>query len=440
MTASSESNPATEAESVAAEVERNLPRNFAAFLAHGVFGQTGLRLINAPTFLPHFASELAGSASGGTILRAVQSLGQFISPLAAVSVVEHRAYVKRVGIVFGSAMRIQLLCLALVALFVPSPTLALWLVWLFVGLFGLALGLQGVAFQVVMAKVIPIERRGRLLGLRDVTAAAVLIGVSAIGGFLIDRFGLFAGNGYTFLLAFALTNIGLGAFASVREPPGRELRTPTPFRERVRELPALLRAEPDFRRYLSARLLASAARGVLPLYIVWIGREFGMTGARLGTFTVMFTLAQSGSTMGWGWLGDRGGYKRVFQLSTLCWLAGTALLLISPSVWLASLTYALVGAGVGGFILAGSNLVLEFGTERERAMRIATHNSSTELAGMLGFLGAGLLADGVSFRSAFLVSIGLQALAIVRMWGMRDPRARRSRPGRTDGSPAEDLD
>jgi MFS family permease len=270
---------------------------------------------------------------------------------------------------------------------------------------------QGVVFQVVMAKVIPIERRGRLLGLRDVASGTVLIGVAAIGGWLVERFGFSAGNGYTFLLA-------------VREPAGRELRAPSRLRERLRELPALLRAEPDFRRFLSARLLASAARGVLPLYIVWIGRELGMTGARLGTFTVIFSLAQSSSTMLWGWLGDRGGYKRVFQLSNLCGLAGTALLLASSNVWLASATYALVGAGMGGFVLAGSNLVLEFGTERERAMRIATHNAATELVGMLGFVAAGLLADGVSFRSAFLASIALQALAIVRLSGLRDPRRR----------------
>jgi MFS family permease len=428
--------PGFEAE-VVAEVERNLPGNFAALLAHGLLGQTGFRLVNAPTFLPHFASQLAGNASGGTVMRAVQSLGQFLSPLAAVSVVEHRSHAKRVGVVFGSAMRVQILFLALVALFVPRPRVALWLVWLFVGLFGLAQGLQGVAFQVVMAKVIPIERRGRLLGLRDLTSGVVLIGVAAIGGYLIERFGFFAGNGYTFLLAFGLTSLGLGAFARVREPAGRELRDPMPLRKRVRELPALLRAEPDFRRFLSARLFASAARGVLPLYIVWIGREFGMTGARLGTFTIVFSIAQSGSTLGWGWLGDRSGYKRVFQLSNVFGLAGTSLLLVSSSVWMASFTYALVGAGLGGFMLAGSNLVLEFGTERERAMRIAAHNASTELVGMLGFLAAGLLADSVSFRSAFLASIVLQALAILRVRAMHDPRAHGRGVGVAAG--AEDL-
>ena len=118
------------------------------------------------------------------------------------------------------------------------------------------------------------------------------------------------------------------------------------------------------------------------------------------------------------------GYKPVFQLSSLCGLAGTALLLVVATPTLAALTYALVGASLGGFVLAGSNLVLEFGTERERAMRIAIHNASSELVGMVGYLGAGLLADGVSFHAAFLASIALHALAILRTQGMRDPRRR----------------
>src|SRR5262245_28592775 len=144
------------------EVERNLPFNFSAMLVHGLLGQTGFRLVNAPTFLPHFAAELAGAASGGTVMRAVQSLGQFLSPLLAVSMIEHRPYAKRMGVIFGSAMRVQIALLGLVALFVPQPALALALVWTFVGLFGLAQGMQGVAFQIVMAKVIPLDRRGRL--------------------------------------------------------------------------------------------------------------------------------------------------------------------------------------------------------------------------------------------------------------------------------------
>jgi MFS family permease len=285
--------------------------------------------------------------------------------------------------------------------------------------------MQGVAFQVVMAKVIPLDRRGRLLGLRDLASGIVLIGVSAVGGFLLDRFGFAQGNGYTFLMAFVLTSLGLGAFASVREPAGRELRKPSPFLQRIREVPALLRAEPDFRGFLSARILASGARGVLPLYIVWIGREYGMSGARLGLLTVAFSIAQSASTLGWGYLGDRRGYRVVFVLSSACSIAGTLLLMTVPGLWVSYVTYALVGAGLGGFMIAGSNLVLEFGSERERAMRIATHNSSTELVSMGCFLGAGLIADQVSVEAAFGASLVLHALSILRILRVREPRGPR---------------
>ena len=34
------------------ETRRNLPFNFRLLLLHGMFGQTGFRLVNAPTFLP----------------------------------------------------------------------------------------------------------------------------------------------------------------------------------------------------------------------------------------------------------------------------------------------------------------------------------------------------------------------------------------------------
>ena len=43
-----------------AEVQQNLRRNYLAHLAHGLLGQTGMRLINAPTFVPVYIASLAG--------------------------------------------------------------------------------------------------------------------------------------------------------------------------------------------------------------------------------------------------------------------------------------------------------------------------------------------------------------------------------------------
>ena len=167
----------------------------------------------------------------------------------------------------------------------------------------------------------------------------------------------------------------------MREPAGRELRSADAAGwARLREVPALLRTEPDSRRFLSARLLASAARGVLPLYIVSLGRQFRMSGsAASAPGPSIFALAQSGSTLAWGSLSDRTGSEPIFQLSSLCGLAGAALLLVVASPTLAALTYALVGASLSRVRPRGFDLVLEFGTERERrdaASPSATHRQS----------------------------------------------------------------
>ncbi|MDH5737771.1 MAG: MFS transporter, partial [Gammaproteobacteria bacterium] len=44
------------------EVKRHLTRNFLAHLFHGMLGQTGFRLINAPTFLPAYVMMLSGGS------------------------------------------------------------------------------------------------------------------------------------------------------------------------------------------------------------------------------------------------------------------------------------------------------------------------------------------------------------------------------------------
>lgn len=401
--------------------ERNLRFNFTALLGHGLLGQTGFRLIQAPTFLPHFVSVLAGHDSAAAVMRAIQSLGQFLSPLPSASLVERRRRVKHLALLFGGITRIQVMGYGLIALLVPGEA-ALLLVWTVAALHGLAMGMQGVAFQFVMSKAIPVERRGLLMGLRNAAAMASLVVVALVGGWLVERHGFPNGYGYTFLLGFALACLGLGAFGLVREPDSLEPRGHTPLRARLREVPALLRAEPDFGRYLAALLTGTAARGVLPLYIGLVAQRFGVTGTRLGALTTVFVVCQGGSGLVWGPLGDRIGYRAIFGAALGCWALGTAMLLLAPRFELTFAVYGLVGAGTGGFMLASRNLVLEFGGERDRPLRIALGNSLSELSGALGFAAAGVTSWLVSLEAAFAGSLALQGIALVMVRRVRDPR------------------
>jgi len=274
----------------------------------------------------------------------------------------------------------------------------------------------------MISKTIPVQWRGRLHGLRNAAAGVMIIGVSAAGGYLVHRYGFPDGYGYTFLCGFVLTALGLGAFALLRESDSDEIRQRVSVWARIQDVPSLLRAEPGFRRFLGARLLGTAARGCLPFYVILIGERFGMSGPRLGALTIAFTIGQSFSGLGWGVLADRLGFRIVFIGALCCWITGTATLFAPPFEAMYAV-YLLVGAGLGGFMVASQNLVLEFGTSSDRPMRIATANALSEFVGVLGFLGAGLLADVAPLLAVFGVATVLQLAALVTIRGVAEPRA-----------------
>ena len=402
----------------------DLRRNAGVLIFHGLLGTTGFRLIQAPTFLPTYIGILAGNNTAVGIARAVQSLGMLLSPVISASMIERRTHTKRLTLLFGALMRLQILLLALIALFAPA-WLALSTVWLVLATWGLASGLQAVAFNVLLAKAIPVASRGWLTGLRNLAAGLTLLLVSAVAGTVLDLHGYPRGYGYAFLIAFALTSLGLMGLLLFREPAAGETRAPIPLGQRVREIPALLTEDKSFRVFVWARMLGNVARGVLPFYVIAIGQLFGVSGRRLAAFTIAYTIAQSGSALAWGLLGDRRGYRLVFLSALGCWILGSALIVLMPSVTTAYLVFALVATGVSGTLMAGQNLVLEFGRERDRAMRIAATNSVSEASGMIGFLLAGAIAELVSLQWLFVGSALLQAIVMLLLLRVQDPRHRR---------------
>ena len=148
-----------------------------------MFGQTGFRLLNAPTFLPAYMILLSGGSDFVVGLAlGLQALGAAISPFLGASLVEHRKKALPVAMWVGTATRLQILIIALAGLLLP-PEWALAVILVTLTVYGAFQGMQGVIFQFVMSKVIPVSRRGRLTGLRNFTAGLTAAGVAYLGGF-----------------------------------------------------------------------------------------------------------------------------------------------------------------------------------------------------------------------------------------------------------------
>lgn len=412
-----------------AEVRVHLRRNYLAHLCHGLLGQTGMRLVNAPTFVPAYISLLAGSDVLVGVARGLQYLGMSLSPVVGATLIEHRRRVLPVGFVIGVLMRVQILGLALGGLLLPAPW-PLVTACLFLGLFGVFLGVQGVVFNFLVSKVIPVERRGALMGLRNALAGVTAVGVSLWAGTrLIESNAL--GNGYaaTFLAAFALTSVGLCMLLFVREPETPHVRERSGVGRRLRALPELLRSDAAFTRYFLARALATIGRMAVPFYVLFADARVGLSGADLGYLTAAFVASQSAANLLWGLLADRRGFRFVFLASLMTWMASVVVLMQIDGMASLLGVFLGLGAGLGGFQMSAQNLVLEFGSRQDLPMRIAVANSASELVAALGSVLGGVLVVVLSYVSVFWIALACQAAAVVIVvFAVDEPRRRQASP------------
>jgi MFS family permease len=410
-------------------IKRNLTSNYIAHLLHGMLGQTGFRLLTAPTFLPAYIMMLSGGSDLAVGLAlSLQSLGMMLTPLIGANLIEHRKRVLPIGFVTGGGMRAMILCIALAGIFLVSEA-ALVAIMLFLLVLGLFQGMQGVIFNVLMAKVIPVTMRGRLTGIRNFLAGIISAALAwlAAAYFLGDD-PTAAGYSHTFIAAFVLTTAGLLCLILVREPQPPTVRRRLSLFRRMEELPALLRSDPAFTRYFLARALATMGRMALPFYIIYAGTTVGLTGQTIGIVSFAFLLSATVSNLLWGMLADRLGFRAIFLWSIVLWVASTLLLMVSTGLSTTALVFAGIGAAVQGFQNASANLTLEFGHRDDLPVRIAMANTTSELAGTIGPLLGGALAMALGYTAVFWVSIGFLSVgAMVVGLFVPEPRFSKAR-------------
>jgi MFS family permease len=188
-------------------------------------------------------------------------------------------------------------------------------------------------------------------------------------------------------------------------------------------------------------------RVVAALGITWIldGLEVTLAGALSGALkqspTLQFSnfdvgLANSAylagaviGALGFGWLTDRIGRKKLFFITLALYLAATAATALSWSVASYALFRFLTGAGIGGEYTAINSTIQELVPARYRGWTDLVINGSFWIGAAIGAVAAIVLLDPAWFapdhgwRLAYLIGAGLGLIVFVmRMWIPESPR------------------
>jgi MFS family permease len=188
-------------------------------------------------------------------------------------------------------------------------------------------------------------------------------------------------------------------------------------------------------------------RVVLALGITWIldGLEVTLAGALSGALkaspTLRFTNLDVGSAnslylagavlgaLGFGWLTDRIGRRKLFFITLAVYLTATAATALSWSVASYALFRFLTGAGIGGEYTAINSTIQELVPARYRGWTDLVINGSFWIGAALGASSAILLLDpaiagpDLGWRLAYLTGACLGLIVLVmRMWIPESPR------------------
>ncbi len=434
--------PPTDLEQAEADYERfvdaNLPRNFAGHFMHGMLGMTGFRIFNAPTFLPAYLHLITRAMPGSDFLVslgvALQQLGGVVSPVVGAAQVEHRKKVLPVSMLMGTLMRIQVAAIAICAWVLHGPALVFSIMG-FLFLLGIFQGAQGVAFQMLLAKVIPTRLRGRLQAARNFCGGLVAAGVSWLAGtYLLGKEPLKGGplalfhNGYatTFALSAVLTTLGLSLLAiMMREPEPPVVRPRARTWDRMREFPKLLAADRGYMFFMIAQTCAAASRIAVPFYVLFARHIMPLTGANIGAQSLVLMLGDCFSNPVWGVIGDRFGFRASFIGSMALWIAATAMLLVAGSPLMILMAFAALGAAQAGFQMSSQTMVLEFGARQDMPMRLGLSQTAQGFMNTVGPMVGGLIAWFAGYVPVFLLSMTFEAIALVLLiWIVDEPRYR----------------
>jgi MFS family permease len=411
------------------EVERNYRHNAVVNVLDGTFFWCGASFIAYRTIMPLYVSHFTDSKLVIGLLSMITATGWLLPQLFTANWVQ-RLPRKKVGVVnvglFAERLPVALMVPA-AWLATRSPTLALIAFFVaFTWHIGGA-GVVAVSWQDMLAKIIPLDRRGRFFGITNFGGTATGVLGATAATWLLNRYDFPYGYMFCFAAAAVLIFISWIFIALTREPAQVSQDSAISQREYWRRLLAILRADLNFRHYLFSQVVTSLGGMAIGFLAVYAVQRWQLSDGQAGGFTISMLVGQAVSNLLFGGLADRKGHKLVLELSTLLGALAVGLASLAPTPAWFHVVFALVGSAAAGFMLSGIMIAFEFSAPDVRPTYIGLNNTASGIAAGVAPLVGGWLAGVVGYRGLFVVAfmVGLAGLALLR-WSVREPRQAQS--------------
>jgi MFS family permease len=408
------------------QVERNYRWNFTFNVLDSASFWFGMSFISTAVILPLFVSNFTSNPILIGMIPFLATAGALLPQLFMANTVE-RAPVKKffpmvVGF-FTERLPIFLLAPVTYYLAVNQPQAALAAFFFLFTWHAFGAGVIIIGWQDMIAKIIPVEKRGRFFGIANfIGNFAGIFGAMAVM-FVLQRSDFPNGYIMAFVAASVMVFISWIFLVLVREPAVFSRKPVVSQAEYLRSLPSVLRKDHNFSNYLFSQVIFAISGMATGFLVVYAVQTWQMGDARASGFTLAMQIGLSVANLFFGFLADRKGHKLSLEICFLLSIISLGLAVVAPSAIWFFLIFFLRGAVMGGTFVSGISIVYEFTDPDNRPTYIGLSNTIPGIAGAVAPLIGGLLVGAVSYQAMFILSTAAALVAWVLLrFTVREPR------------------
>ena len=301
------------------------------------------------------------------------------------------------------------------AAYLTVDQMGAWLIFVRIG-HGLAEGALFSVLFTIAADLVPPQRRAEGMALFGVSGMIPLSAAGVIGDQIL------AAGTYRDLFGFTIVCAALGCLASAL------LRDSTPPRDATAVRRSSSRPQPGARFGHFGSRGFSFAFGLASYFAFLKTLVLDRGIGSLSAFFTAYTLAAVALRLGFGWVPDRFGPRRVLVPSMLATAVGVLVLASAASDLSILVAGVLCGVGHGYTFPITSSMVVERAPASERGMALAAFTALFDLGLLVGAPIYGLVLERSNYTAMFSVAAGVVTAGAVgfALWDPWQARVRRS--------------
>ncbi len=408
------------------KVERNYRWNFVVNTLDGASFWFGMSFFSSTIILPLFVSHFTGSPLMIGLISFLGWGGVYLPQLFTANAVERAPLKKFFPVTLGfflERLPILLLAPAVYFLAVRQPVLTLVIFFVLYTWQNVGAGVILVGWQDMIAKIFPVDKRGRFFGVSSFIGNGTgILGALALP-FILEKYAFPMGYVFSFAVAGGMFFLSWVFLSLTRELPVYSRKPPVSQWNYLRSLPEVLHKDRNFCMYLLAQIIFSLSGMATGFLIVYSVQTWNLPDAQASVFMLALQIGLTLSYLFFGFFSDRKGHKLSLEI---CLLLSTLLLvlaIIAPGPGWFFPIFFLRGAVNAGTFISGISIVYEFTDAENRPSYIGLANTIPGVMVSVAPIIGGWLAGAMSYRAMFILSAIIAALSWVLLrFTVREPR------------------